>query len=103
MHFVCVYSELYMPPVEITDEQIKALILNYLLRRKRWGRNYFNKQKLIRYLGQDVLNNGKEITRCLNLLIKDRWINPYKKGKTISLNSSFTREIPEFIDQHLID
>ena len=91
-----------MPPVDMTGDQIKALILNFLLRRKCWGRNYFNKQKLVRYLGQDVLGDGKEVTRCLRQLVQDRWVNQYKKGKTISLNSSFTREIPDFIDKHLI-
>jgi len=102
MHFAGVYSELFVPPVEMTNEQIKALILNYLLRRKRWGGNYYNKQKLVRYLGQDVLDDGKEVTRCLDELIRDRWINQRKKRKTISLNPSLTRVIPEYIDRHFI-
>ena len=103
MHFVGVYSELFVPPVEMTDDQVKALILNFLLRRKCWGGKYFNKQKLIRYIGQDVLNDGKEVTRRLDKLIKDRWVFQGKKRKTVSLNPSLTREIPDFIDQHIID
>lgn len=87
----------------MTNDQIKALILNYLLRRKRWGGKYYPKQKLVRYLGQDVLNDGKDVTRRLDELIKDRWVFHGKKRKTISLNPSLTREIPDFIDQHIID
>jgi len=82
-----------MPPVDMTDEQIMALILNYLIRRRCWGKKYFQRQKLVRYLGQEVLGDGKEVTRCLDELIQFRWINPRKKGETISLNVSYKREI----------
>lgn len=91
--FVSVYSAVYMPPVDMTDEQIMALILNYLIRRRCWGKKYFQRQKLVRYLGQEVLGDGKEVTRCLDELIQFRWINPRKKGETISLNVSYKREI----------
>ena len=85
-------------PKKISEEiveQIKALIINYLFRRKCWGAKYFNKQKLVRYLGQDVLGDGKKVTRCLDDLVKLRWILTWKKGDTISLNPSYKKEIVE--------
>ena len=91
--FVSVCSDVYMPPVDMTDEQIMALILNYLIRRRCWGKKYFQRQRLVRYLGQEVLGDGREVTRCLDELIQFRWINPRKKGETISLNVSYKREI----------
>jgi len=91
-----------LPPADLTDDQIKALILNFLLRRRLWGGKYYTAQKMVRYIGQDVLGDDKKVRRCLNELVKDRWINPRKKGNTISLNPSYTKEIPEFIDKHLI-
>jgi len=77
----------------MTDEQIMALVLNYLLRRRRWGNRYFNRQKLVRYLGHDVLGDGKEVSRCIDDLIKRRWLNSLKKGKTISLNVVYKKDI----------
>ena len=84
-----------MPAVDMTDEQIIALIINYLVRRRCWGGRYFNKQKLIRYLGQDVLGDGKKVSRCMDIMIKKRWLNNMKKGETISLNIHYKREIME--------
>ena len=92
-----------MPPADLTEDQIKALILNFLLRRRLWGGKYYAKQRMVRYISQDVLGDGKKVRRCLDELVKDRWINPRKKGSTVSLNPSYNKEIPEFIDKHLIE
>jgi len=91
-----------MPPAELTDEQVKALILNFLLRRKRWGARYYNRQRMVRSLGLDVLGDGKVVSRCMDELVKSRWVNLRKKGDTISLNISYIREITGHIDRHLI-
>ena len=85
----------------MTDEQVKALILNFLLRRRRWGARYYNRQRMVRYLGQDVLRDGKTVSRCIDELAKSRWINLHKKGDTVSLNGSYVKEITGHIDGHL--
>jgi len=90
-----------MPPKKMTDAQIKALILNYLTRRRRWGNRYNNRQKIVRYLGHDVLDNGKEVSRCLNELANIRWLNIKKKGETVSLNTRQKKEIWNHIENHL--
>jgi hypothetical protein len=84
-----------MPPVSMTDEQIISLILNFLIRRRCWGKKYYTRQKLVRYLGHDVLGDGKDVSRCIDELINKRWINVLKKGNTISLNVSYKRDIIE--------
>lgn len=86
----------------MSDDQIKALILNYLRRRKRWGASYYPRQKLVKYLGMDVLGDGKEVSRGLDELIKDRWIRTLKKGDTVSLNTRCISEISKHIEVHLI-
>jgi len=90
-----------MPPKKMTDAQIKALILNYLTRRRRWGNRYYNRQKIVRYLGHDVLGDGKEVSRCLNELANSRWINGKKKGETVSLNMRYLKEIWNHIENHI--
>jgi len=90
-----------MPPKKMTDAQIKALIINYLTRRRRWGNRYYNRQKIVRYLGHDVLGDGKEVSRCLNELANSRWINGKKKGETVSLNMRYLKEIWNHIENHI--
>lgn len=77
----------------MSDSQIMALIINYLFRRRCWGGKYKNTQQVIRYLGQDVLGDGKEVSRCLDELIKMGWVIAWKKGETISLNTRYKKEI----------
>jgi len=100
LRFISVFGALYLPPVELSDEQIKALIINYLMRRRCWGKKYQNRQKVVRYLGQEVLGNGNEVSRCLDELIDKGWINSMKKGKTISLNVSAKKSIMQHIEEY---
>lgn len=88
--------------VEMDDDQIKALLLNFLRRRRCWGAKYFNRQKLVRYLGQDVLGDGKKVSRVLDGLVKDRWVHGQKKGRTVSLNNQYIPEIAAQIADHLL-
>ena len=89
-----------MAPVSLSDDQIKALILNYLVRRRCWGAKYLPRQKLVRHLGYDVLGDGKEVSRCLDELLQSRWLNSYKKRKTIHLNVSHKRDIFDHLEKH---
>jgi hypothetical protein len=56
---------------------------------------------MVRYLGLDVLGDGKVVSRCVDELVKSRWVNLRKKGDTVSLNNSYIREITGHIDRHL--
>lgn len=89
-----------MAPVDLTDDQIKTLILNYMVRRRLWNKKYGNRQKIVRYLGIDVLGDGKEVSRCLDELVKARWITPYKKGEAIRLNIAYKKEITRHIQEY---
>ena len=91
----------FVPPSDLSDEEIMALILNFLLTRGRWGGNYYNRQKLTRYLGIQVLKDGKKVDKCLDQLINDRLVWGSKKGATVSLNPHLSAEIKSFIDTFL--
>jgi len=90
-----------MPPRGLSDEEIMALVLNFLLTRGRWGGRYYNRQRLTRYLGIRVLKDGKKVDKCLNQLIKDSLVWQSKKGATVSLNPHRSVEISSFIDRFL--
>ena len=90
-----------MPPMDLSDEEIMAMVLNFLLTRGRWGGRYYNRQRLTRYLGIRVLKDGKKVDKCLDQLIKDGLVWPSKKGATVSLNPHLSAEIKSFIDRFL--
>ena len=90
-----------MPPMGLSDEEITAMVLNFLLTRGRWGGRYYNRQRLTRYLGIGVLRDGKRVDKCLDQLLKQRLVWQSKKGATVSLNPHRSAEIRSFIDGFL--
>jgi len=90
-----------MPPSDLTDEEIMAMILNFLLTRGRWGAKYYNKQRMTRYLGIQVLKDGRKVDRCLDKLQKEGLVWGAKKGATVSLNPRLSAKITAFIDKFL--
>ena len=90
-----------MPPSALSDEEVMAMILNFLLKRGRWGGKYYNRQKLTRYLGIQVLNDGKRVGKRLDELLNERLVRQSKKGSTVSLNPHRSAEITAFIEKFL--
>ena len=41
----------FTPPSVLSDEEAMAMILNFLLKRGRWGGKYYYRQRMTRYLG----------------------------------------------------
>ena len=78
-----------------------AMILNFLLKRGRWGGKYYNRQRMTRYLGIQVLNDGKRVGKCLEELLNERLVWQSKKGATVSLNPHRSAEITSFIEKFL--
>lgn len=91
----------FMPPSVLSDEEMMALILNFLLKRSRWGGKYYNRQRMTRYLGIQVLNDGKRVGKCLEELLNERLVWQSKKGATVSLNPHRSAEITSFIEKFL--
>ena len=91
----------FMPPSVLSDEEMMAMIMNFLLKRSRWGRKYYNRQRMTRYLGIQVLNDGKRVGKCLEELLNERLVWQSKKGATVSLNPHLSAEITSFIEKFL--
>lgn len=86
---------------EITDEELKADILNKLLRRSCWGAKYMPKDTIVNWLAKKVKRNGKRVKKLMNELIQNRYLLVHKKGKTISLNPTRNTEIAKYIKRIL--
>lgn len=87
---------------ELGDEQIKADVLNRLMRRRCWGAKYLPTQGLISWIGKRVKNDGNRVRRAIGELIRSDLLIGHKGGNTISLNPRRRMEIIEYIDEHLI-
>jgi hypothetical protein len=76
---------------EHSDDEVKAEIMNRLMRRGCWGG---------RYLPLDSFRkDGKRVRRLIKELVKEGYILLHKGGKTISLNPALNREIIEYIER----
>jgi len=81
----------------LTDDQVKAAILEFLLKKGRWGSHYFPTATLINWFSRKVERNGRRVRSCLRNLVRREFLLVHKRGKTISLNPFKRREILEFI------
>jgi hypothetical protein len=85
--------------IQFGDEQVKASILEFLLKKGRWGARYFPRETLIRWMSKKVRRNGKRVKTCLRELVNEGYVLIHKKGKTVSLNPMRSREIIDFIER----
>jgi hypothetical protein len=82
---------------DYANSELKALILDWLERHGMWGAHYFPLDTLVNRLSHVVKNNGKRIRRTVKQLLDEAYILVHKRGETISLNPTRSREIAEYI------
>ncbi len=82
---------------QLTDEQVKVSIVEFLLKKGRWGAHYFPADTLVNFLGRKIGRNGKRVRKCIKEMVNRGYILPHKRGETISLNPAKSREILDFI------
>ena len=86
---------------DYSDEELKALILNFIMRKDRWGEHYFPIDAMSNWLGQVVKNNGKNVRKKIKELAHDGHLILHKGNTTASLNPQAKQQIMEFIDRYL--
>jgi len=82
---------------EYSDAELRALILDWLVRRGRWEAHYFPLDTLVNRLSHVVKNDGKRIRRSLKDLVQQGYLLVHKGGETISLEPSMNRDILEYV------
>lgn len=86
---------------ELSDEEMRAEIMSRLLRKDCWGAKYLPADTIIHWLGKNVKRNGKRVEKTIKELVKEGYLFIHKKGGTISLNPSRSREIVEYVRKNL--
>ncbi len=82
---------------DYTDEEVKALIMDWLQRHGRWGAHYFPLDTLVNKLSHAVKNDGKRIRKVAKDLQNEGYILAHKGGSTVSLNPARNKEIADYI------
>jgi len=86
---------------DYADSELRALILDWLERHGRWGAHYFPLDTLVNKLSHVVKNDGRRIRRMVKELLDEGYILAHKRGETISLNPTRSKEIAEYIKKVL--
>lgn len=86
---------------DFLDEELKALILNFVMRKRRWGEHYFPIDTMANWLGQVVQNNGKNVRKKVKDLAKEGFLILHKVNTTASLNPRARQEIIDYIERNL--
>lgn len=84
-----------------SETELKALILDWLVRHGRWGGHYLPLDTLVNRLSHVVKKDGRRVRSSVKRLIREGYLLPHKGGETISLNPSVNREILEYIRKAL--
>jgi hypothetical protein len=66
---------------EYADYEFRAPILDWLVRRGRWGAHYYPLDTLVNRLSQAVKNNGRRVRRIVKELLEEGYILAHKKGE----------------------
>ena len=83
----------------LSDEQIKAAILEFLVKKGRWGAHYLPIDTMVNWMSRKVERDGKRVRASLKQLTKEGYILLHKRGGTASLNPALAQEIRERINR----
>lgn len=84
---------------ELTDAQLRAAIMEFLIKKGRWGAHYFPLDTMVNFMARKVHGNGKRLVRAVKDLVREGYLFLHKKGDTISLNPGRSREIMEYVER----
>jgi hypothetical protein len=81
----------------LSDEQVNKSILEFLIKKGRWGAHYFPIDTLVNWLGRKVERDGKRVKACLKELAKQGYTLMHKRGGTVSLNPALAQQIRDLV------
>ncbi len=86
---------------DLTDEQIRADLMNRLARRNCWGAKYLPIDTLVNWMGKQIKRDGKRIRKNIDGLEKSGYLFLQKRKTTVSLNPRMKVEITEYVEKNI--
>ncbi|MBI3023105.1 MAG: hypothetical protein HYY68_05175 [Thaumarchaeota archaeon] len=84
---------------DLNDDQLKAAIMEFILKKGRWGAHYYPIDTLVNFLGRKIRKDGKRVKAAIRVLVNDRYLLVHKRGDTISLNPARSKEIMDLLNR----
>lgn len=84
---------------DIADAQLRRAIMEFLIKKGRWGAHYFPLDTMVNFMARKVGGNGKRLARAVKDLVKEGYLFLHKKGETVSLNPSRSKEIMDYVER----
>jgi len=81
----------------LTDRRVKLALLEFLVRKGRWGAHYFPVETIVNWFSRKIEQDGKRTRRLIDELVKEGYALFHKRGGTISLNPARSNEILDLI------
>jgi len=82
---------------ELTEAQLRKEVMEFLIKKGRWGAHYYPLDTLVNFLAKRVKRNGTRVARTVKELAREGYLLFHKKGDTVSLNSARSKEIMEYV------
>ena len=79
--------------MDFSDEEIRAIILDKLVRKGRWEHSYLPVDSLTGWVGKKIRRDGKRVRKILKELLLQDYLRLWKGGKAVSLNVRKKKEI----------
>jgi len=86
----------------LSDDQIKADILNRLVNAGAFGRYHIPVDQMKSWIENKLKRNGKTVTRCIDELSREGFLQKTSRN-TIYATHNRLEEIYEYIDKKLVD
>lgn len=86
----------------MTDDQIKADILDRLVNAGMWGKGHQDVDQLKKWMSNKLKKNGKRVDKLINELNSDGIIGTKNNGKSIYANPRERHSIKDFINEHYV-
>lgn len=86
-----------------SDEEVKAMILHALARKRKWGESHTPLINIIKWVV--IRKNGKRVKKLINELRKDGlvYVKPTHYGEEVSLNFYQKEKVIEIIKKYFSD
>ncbi|HIE14124.1 TPA: hypothetical protein EYP70_02515 [Candidatus Bathyarchaeota archaeon] len=85
--------------ISSAENEVKAIVLDKLRKRGCWGGRYTPLDSLVGWIGKKVKRNGRKVRAAIKQLVNEGYLILHKRGKTVSLNPTRSREITKLIEE----
>ena len=86
-----------MPKQGLSDREVKLALLEFLVRKGRWGAHYFPVETIVNWFSKKIEQDGRRTRRLIDELVNEGYAFLHERRQTVSLNPARSKEILDMI------